>query len=136
MEVSNMKHLSDYTEKATTELMKYNGAFFAFGNKQFEEKKQDGVKYVHLFGGLICPKDNAKNIYSGLDKIRSKGIAKDIAENGLNKIIHREFANYECQISMDYTDAKNSLSDYPITDEDLAREWKIYFQDCIDNDYF
>ena len=48
-----MKYLSHYTEEATTKLLtKYNG-FFAFGQKQFDEAKKEGVKYVDRGAGLI-----------------------------------------------------------------------------------
>ena len=57
-----MKYLNDYTQDAISKVIKDNGGFFAFSNKQFEENKQDGIKYVRLYGGLISPKNNVKNI--------------------------------------------------------------------------
>lgn len=49
-----MKSLS---EEAMTALLKENGAFFAFSDKQFNEQKKEGVQYVNVFAGLVCPKD-------------------------------------------------------------------------------
>ena len=132
-----MKYLSDYVENKQTELFNSTGAFFAFSNKQFDERKQPGIKYVSLGAGLICPSYNASQLVSGLDSINDAGIAADIAENGIKAIIHRELVNHECQISMEIDDAVNKLSDYPgITRETVQAEWPEYFQHCVDNDYF
>lgn len=46
--------------------MKKHGAFFAFGDKQFEERKVDGVKYASLGMGIICPVDNYKELVKDL----------------------------------------------------------------------
>lgn len=53
-----MKYLSHYLEEAQTKAFEKAGAFFAFSNSQFDEKKKDGVKYVDMGAGLICPKEN------------------------------------------------------------------------------
>lgn len=44
-------------DKLTALIEKY-GAFYALGQKQFNEKKQVGVEYSHIFAGLMCPKSN------------------------------------------------------------------------------
>lgn len=44
------------------DIIKQNGAFFAFGNKQFDEQKVAGVKYVSMGNGFICPKENADKL--------------------------------------------------------------------------
>ena len=43
-------------------LFKDTGAFFAFSNEQVDEQKQEGVKYVSLGAGMICPKENASRL--------------------------------------------------------------------------
>lgn len=45
-----------------------NGAFWAFSDKQFDEQKTNGIKYVSMGAGLICPKDNAKKLKTELDE--------------------------------------------------------------------
>jgi|TARA_R100000081_G_C4764287_1_gene141760 hypothetical protein len=131
-----MKYLSNYTDQAITELFKNNGAFFAFGDKQFNEKKKEGVKYTALYGGLVAPSKNVDIILKSLDNIRQEGIKLDIKENGIKNIIWREFSNYECQIVMNYDDVLEPLEGYGISKERLAKEWKAYFKHCIDNDLF
>lgn len=62
------------------EVMEQNGAFFAFGTKQFDEQKVDGVKYVSFDSGLICPKENAdklnKELAQAVKDIRADEKAK------------------------------------------------------------
>ena len=57
-----MKYLGSYIDKPMSEMIKRNGGFYAFSNEQFEEQKQEGVKYVRMGMGLIAHKENAKNI--------------------------------------------------------------------------
>ena len=42
--------------------MKKYGAFFAFGNAQFDEQRKEGVKYASLGAGLICPVDTYREL--------------------------------------------------------------------------
>ena len=131
-----MKYLSDYTNVKQTKLWNDNGAFFAFGDKQLDEKKQEGVAYVSLGMGLIAPKENASKIIEGLESIHAEGIQQDISENGIKAIIHRELANHEAQISNDISDTVEALEGYGITRAQVSAEYPSYFKHCVDNDYF
>ena len=131
-----MKYLSDYTSAKQSQLWDDNGAFFAFGQQQLDEKKQEGVAYVSLGMGLIVPKENASKVIEGLDTIHTEGIKQDISENGIKPIIHRELGNYETQISGDISDTVAALEDYGITREQVSAEYPAYFKHCVDNDYF
>jgi hypothetical protein len=105
-----MKYLSYYTEKAQSELFASTGAFWAFGQKQFDEKKKEGVKYVSLGAGCVCPKDQVNALLDGLESITAAGVKADVEENGAEAIISREYFNHECQISMDSSSAVAALS--------------------------
>jgi len=107
-----MKYLSDYTQAAQTKCFEETGSFFAFSNKQLDEKKQDGVTYVSLGHGLICPKQNAKEVHERLNNIHAEGIKLDIEENGIEAIIKRELGNYECYYTGEIDDAVDALEDY------------------------
>ena len=131
-----MKYLSDYTEEKTTKILNDNGAFFAFSNKQFKERKKEGVLYSRLYGGLIAPKENVKKIFIELDKINKEGIKQDMKDNTKKRIMWREFANFECQFEMNPERALESLEDYPITKKEIQREFKKYYNYCIKNDMF
>lgn len=49
-------------EDRVGEAMAKLGAFFAFGNAQFDEKKVEGVKYASLGMGIICPLDKVDEL--------------------------------------------------------------------------
>jgi hypothetical protein len=131
-----MKYLSDYQAHAQSELLKTTGAFFAFSGDQLGDQLRDGVKYTALAGNLFVPRANAKALIYGLKEIRVKAIQQDLKENGRKAIIHRELGNYECQITNDITEARDVLEDYGITEKDILNEYREFFQNCIDNDYF
>lgn len=137
-----MKYLSDYMESAQSRLWDENGAFFAFGNKQFEEKKKEGVKYASLGHGLICPTENAQKVINGLETIYQDAMRQDVEENGAEAIIRREYFNYESQISCSTVDALESLAGYRkqfpelFTDWLIAHTFKKCFRDAVENDWF
>ena len=131
-----MKYLNDYTQDATSKTLKNNGAFFCFNDKQFNEQKTEGVKYVHLYGGLIAPKSNVKALLVELDKVQSIGIAQDVKDNGIKAVIWRELANFESQISISCEDTINALQDYPITENEIRKQFKLYMDHCVKNDLF
>jgi hypothetical protein len=137
-----MKYLSHYTEQAQTALFEQTGSFFAFGQKQFDEAKKPGIKYVSLGAGLICPKENIDTLLDGLENINKLGIAADLKENGAVKIIEREYFNHECQISMNTQDAEKKLKDYVkfypelFTPELMKETFKACFNKAVENDWF
>lgn len=112
-----MKYLTDYIEDKNSALFDEMGAFFAFSNEQFDAKKQEGVTYVHIFSGLICPKGNAKALMDGLNAIYNDGVKQDMEENGAYAIIRRELDNHECYYTSDPTDAIEKLAEYPFPAE-------------------
>lgn len=131
-----MNYLSDYTNAAQTELFDKVGAFFAFSNKQLEGKIKEGIKYVNMGAGMICPKENAKELIKGLSTIQDKGIEKDIADNGIKAIIHRELGNYECQITNDIDEVINVLEPYGVSEQEIQTEWNEFYNKCTENGWF
>jgi hypothetical protein len=120
-----MKHLSNYTDDAISKALEDNKAFFCFSNERFEEKREKGVKYSDLGGGLIAPTKNAKKLAKRISNIIRKGIEKDIKENGIDNIIYRELSNHEAFYMGDISDTFYYLSDYKVTREQVQ---KIYNQ--------
>ncbi|MFK5893584.1 MAG: hypothetical protein QM504_10220 [Pseudomonadota bacterium] len=131
-----MQYLSHYTEIITTKLLKSNQAFYAFGQSQFDQKKVKGTQYVSVGQGLVVPKQNMEIVISGMMLVNKQAIALDLAENGKDAIIQRELANYECQISCDPSDAVGALVDYGITEQEVQEGYKVFFAECIENDWF
>ena len=131
-----MKYLSDYTEDKQTELFKECGAFFAFSQERFNEKKVKGAKYVSLDGGLIVLKSKVEVLREGLSKIHEEGIKQDIKENGKKGIIWRELGNHEAQITNCINDTVEALSDYGFITEEIQSEYEAFFSHCVENDLF
>ena len=131
-----MKHLSHYVQEQQTALFNLTGAFFAFSQDQLNEKRVKCIIYVSLGAGLICPKNTADDLSSGLETIQQAGIKADIAENGIPAIIQRELHNHECQITMDSSDAFDALEQYGITKDQVGAAWPEFWNNCVENDYF
>jgi hypothetical protein len=123
-----MKYLSNYIQEGQTKAFEEAGAFFAFSDKHFLEARKEGVKYVHLGGGLLCPKDTANKLVEDLDRVHKAGIEQDIKENGIDGIIDRELANHEVYWCGGIENAIEALSEYPCTKEDIYRVYKLNFQ--------
>ena len=136
VKMSKMKSLNKYTDELQSILFDENGAFFAFSKSQFDESKVDEVKYIDVGAGLICPVDNAQTVINGVNNIHEKAVKKRLNDYDLSRIIQYELANYECQISMDYSDAFDVLKDYGVDQEMMDKEWKIYWEHCVKNDLF
>ena len=116
---NKMKTLNDYTSDKISAALDKHGAFFAFSKKQFEEKQVEGVKYVSDGSGMVCPKDNYNQLIKEMNEIYDEGVKQDIAENGLDNIIKRELANYECDYTGNIEDAVEALEDYGVTHEQV-----------------
>lgn len=119
-----MKYLSDYSEQKQTALFDSLGAFFAFSNKQFEEKQKEGVKYISMGCGMITPEKNVKQLIDGLSNINKECIELDIAENGIDGIIRRELFNHECFYTGDIDSCIDKLQDYPISPEAIQAAYR------------
>jgi hypothetical protein len=110
-----MKYLSDYTKESTTKALNKAEAFFAFSDKQFNEAKTDGISYISLGAGLLCPRKTAEQLTKDMDNAIKAGIKQDIKENGINGIIKRELYNYEAFYTGDIEATTEALDGYNIT---------------------
>ena len=118
------------------DLLTANGAFFAFTEQQYNAEALPGVEYKRLHAGMLCPSNNVKTVMDGLDNLSAEKIQFELANNTVKAMIWDALANYECQISGDYSDACEALKMYGITEDQIKIEWPGYYQNCIDNDYF
>ena len=137
-----MKTLNDYTGTITSKLFADNGAFYAFGNKQFEEKKKEGVTYVSMASGLICPKENATQLLKDFEVIFDNAVKQQVAEFGAEKIISHEYFNHETQITGDTQQVIDVLGTHKelfpelFTDEIILKVCKQCFKEAVKNDWF
>ena len=123
-----MKYLSDYISEKQTAIFNETGAFFAFYDKQFLEGKKEGIKYVHLGGGLLCPEEKAEELVTGLDNIYKAGIKQDLEENGREGVIKRELSNHEAYYTGDIDSTVEVLTPYGITREEIQAIYKEEFK--------
>jgi hypothetical protein len=121
-----MKSFQDYQNEGQSEMFERLGVFFAFGTEQFDEAKKEGVKYVTLGQGLVCPIENAEKVAEGLAAIFDKAVAQRKAEHTKEEIILHELYNHECFYTGDYEDAFNSLERYGYSNEDIKA---VYYRE-------
>ena len=127
-----MKSLTEYIQDKQTALFKEMGVFFAFSNEQFAKSKtpiKKGSKYVSFGSGGYLPSYNLDEFIEKHEKIVTSGIAQDIKENGIEGIIKRELANYECFYTGDIEDCVDALKRYDITAEQILEVYKIAKQE-------
>ena len=132
-----MKYLNDYTDQPIKEALASFGGFFAFNKAQYKEQRQDKYKtYVHLYGGLYVPKENAQALYDALEEAQQEGIKQDIKENGIPAICQRELMNHEAHISYDCINVKSVLKEYGVTEEIFQAEYNNFLDYCRKEDLF
>ena len=127
---------SDYIEKAQSELFGKCGVIFAFSNTQFEEKADLSIDYINFGAGLIAPKNQVKNVVSGLNKIWTEARQLRLSQNTPEEIIICELYNHECQITGNDEDAREALACYEFSDEQYQAAWNTFWNECIENDLF
>lgn len=125
-----MKDLRDYLN-STSDIVEKAGAFYAFSNEQLEAQSKDGVKYISLGSGLICPKDNALQLKVDMFEKLDKAVQQDVQENGIDNIIKRELYNHEAFYTNDIDSTVDALEMYNIDVEDICR---IYYQEMKKQD--
>jgi len=129
------KTLKQIKHNEQHEIIKNNGAFFAFNDQQFKEQKKQNTIYVNMGVGLICPKNNAKTLKKELDELNKKAIKKQMETQSIKEIVFKNCSNYELQYSYNgEQEIKDILKDYPIKEIEIIRYYQEYIKHCIDND--
>lgn len=116
-----MKNLRSYIDDKQTAALEKAGAFFAFSQSQYDEAAKEGVNYVNMGSGLICPKENAKELWDDLQRTYKEGVEQDKEENGKDAIILRELHNHEYGYTMDISQTVEALEEYGYSAEDVQK---------------
>jgi len=119
-----------------TKIWNTYGAFIAFTQKQLKEKMQEGVQYATTGWGLICPSENIEKMQDEMHAAVKELQTYELETLGKKKLIWRELANHEAQITMDYSDTVDALAGYGITEEDVHAQWGAYMNYCREHDLF
>jgi len=114
-----MKYLSEIIEDKQSALFKKYDVFFAFSNDQLEEglKKTRRTKEemtTTLGMGMIIPKEHVTAFMDEHTTIIDKGIAEDIAQEGIEAVVRRELYNHEAFYTGDISSTVDSLDSYPV----------------------
>jgi len=117
-----------------TEICEKYGAFFAFGQKQFDEQSVEGVEYTRISCGLIVPKKDAQICSDALSDA-SKAHKKYIIENNTpSEIIQHELNNHEAGYTGEIDDTVDAVACFDITRKQVEDEFPKFMQKCIDQD--
>ncbi len=106
-------------KKSNSEIIARLGVIFAFSTTQFNESKKEGVKYVNMGAGMICPKENQAELRAGLAEQWTAFLKQDKEERTKETIIESCLSNYECFYTGDIEDAWGELEDYGYTQEEV-----------------
>ena len=110
-------------EEKTNKLIEATGLIFAFSNKQFDEQKKEGVKYVSIGAGGLVPKENIDIFSKGMEEIMSW---KKLEMKKLKPefLIEYELSNHECYYTGSIEDALEVLKEYDITREQVMEVYR------------
>ena len=118
-----------YQETEQTKLFNKYGVFFAFNNAQFKEGTEKvgankDNKVVSLPHGMYCLSKHKGIFIKEMAQINKNKVAKDIKDNGIDKIIVRELYNYETFVSYDFDDVKEALEPYNVSVEQISEAFR------------
>lgn len=116
--------------KRINDIFDKHEVFFAFSRSQLEEKKQAGVKYYSLDGGMFIPQANYDAFNEEFEQEDEKHIAEAKKLFGAKRIICYELANHEYCYTYDLTDTKEALEDFGFSEEDYQEAIKEYLSKC------
>ena len=134
--------MTTQTEKEMSAVFEKYGIFWAFNQKQYDESAKEGVTYVRMPAGELCPKEHAKAYVEEACEIINNGVKRQVEEQGAEAIIRDEFFNHECQITMDISSMKEAIAThielFPelFTDEVIIKVADQCFKEAVEKDWF
>jgi hypothetical protein len=128
-----MNEAKQTTDTQITALIASSGAFYAFGQAQYEAQKTEGVEYVQIGCGLIIPKDQAQTFSDQRNEIFKAHYEAIKQRASKEDIIFNELMNYECFYNCDsYDDAVNSCAFYGYTKADVDQVYKERYAETVE----
>ncbi len=103
------------------------GVFFAFSDKQYNDKAVDGVEYVSGGAGMVVPKEHATAVNTELNAAIDTHQAWKLETMGMNKIILDELHNHEAFYTYEIDDTVDALDGYGFTAADVQ---KVFNDNC------
>ena len=140
-----MQGLASTLETGMSKLFDKYGAFFAFGSEQFNERKQEGVKYISDGTGLLIPKDNYDAFVKEYNNLKAEAVAEHVAKYAADQIIRYEYFNHEQHYDLYYGKTENSDTfnalkvylNYPGFEiENIERVFNECWREALEKDLF
>lgn len=130
-----VRSLNWYVEAGYAALQEESGAFYAFSQAMFDEKKKEGEKYTKVgTSGLICPVDSVNSLADKTEELFLKGMKQRLEDYGKERLIQYEMSNHEVQFSNDIATVCEVLDPYGITVQEVADQHGAFMLFCKQND--
>lgn len=128
--MANFHQLREEFEVKQSALFKEYGVFFAFSQKQFDEQRKEGVRYVSAEFGMILPKDKVDAFMDAHQKLIEENQARHKAEVDMDEYILYELYNHESFYTGRTSDALRAVwANFPdCTQEDVSRVYRSYVE--------
>jgi hypothetical protein len=122
--MKDIHKVKKHFEDLRTKIFKKHGVFFAFSNKQLEEGKVEGVKYVQWMNGGLCPKDNVEVFIKDLNENIKKQDDKLSSSEFRKSYIAYELSNHEAYYTGSIDDSFSALKSSGITEKEVIKVYR------------
>lgn len=115
-------------QEQQSQLFKEFGVFFAFGEEQFKEQRQEGVDYCSVLSAGDCvPVQNASEFAKRLSALHNEARDKALKEKGIERIIEDELVNQETFYTGDIAPVVEVLAYYEVTEKQVTQVYRSVF---------
>lgn len=114
-------------EKRVSAILKLNGVFFAFSDKQYYEAADKNIKYTSAGSGCFLPVENVNQHKKSWAKFQ-EWKKEAIKEVDPVEVIEYELNNYECFYIGSIEDALPTLLGYGFTREQVEKVYQDKFK--------
>lgn len=122
--------MKQYYEARQAQLFEEFGVFFAFGKKQFEEQRKEGVEYCTVFGAGDCvPKLQAEEFVRRLALAHKEAREQALSEMGIEAIIRYQLNNHEATYTRCIDDALEALKGYSVTRDQVMSVYRLMLKE-------
>ena len=115
-------------QEQQSQLFKEFGVFFAFGDKQFKEQRQEGVDYCTVLSAGDCvPVQHGSEFAKRLSALHKEARDKALREKGIDRIIEEELVNQETFYTGDIAPVVEALAYYEVTEKQVTQVYRSVF---------
>ncbi len=115
-----------FSQEKQTEIIKKYKAFFAFSGKQFNEQREEGVKYYEVGAGLLVPQKNYKAFTKEFNTTINQLSQEYLSLYSKKDIIWYELANHEAGYTGSWGSTFEAVEHLKITKDEVRKEFYSY----------